>query len=119
MTLDEALDSYWAAAYSEGKRGATHDTTEGLAQTALSAVISCVRLGLAAERERCSAEFVENGRAIGRAEEREASAKRNLALATDLREFIYRCASQVPFEHAQWANERGEALLFELKRPNV
>ena len=28
----------------------------------------------AAERERCSAEFVENGRAIGRAEEREACA---------------------------------------------
>ena len=74
MTLDEALDSYWAAAYSEGKRGATHDTTEGLAQTALSAVISCVRLGLAAERERCSTEFVENGRAVGRLEEREACA---------------------------------------------
>ena len=74
MTLDDALDAYWAAAYAEGQRGATHDTEDGLAQTALSAVLSCVRIGIAAERERCSAEFMENGRAIGRAEEREACA---------------------------------------------
>ena len=36
-------------------------------------------------------------------------------LAADLQEFIYRCASQVPFEHAAWANERGSALLAAVK----
>ena len=55
MTLDDALDAYWAAAYAEGQRGATHDTEDGLAQTALSAVLSCVRIGIAAERERMEA----------------------------------------------------------------
>ena len=55
MTLDEALDSYWAAAYAEGQRGAIHDTPDGLAQTALMAVRSCVSMLVAAERERCAA----------------------------------------------------------------
>ena len=54
MTLDEALDMYWSAAYAEGQRGDTHDTEEGLAQTALNAVNSCVALLMAAERERCA-----------------------------------------------------------------
>ena len=39
-----------------------------------------VRRAVAAERERCSKEFVENGRAIGRAEERERCAKQREAL---------------------------------------
>ena len=51
MTLDEALDSYWSAAYAEGARGATHDTEDGMAQTALAAVNSCVRM-LRADAER-------------------------------------------------------------------
>ena len=54
MTLDEALDAYWSAAYAEGKRGAAHDTPDGLAQTALMAVQSCVALLVGAERERCA-----------------------------------------------------------------
>lgn len=37
-------------------------------------------------------------------------------LATDFQEYLYRVSSQVPFEHAQWAKERGDALLAELKR---
>ena len=37
-------------------------------------------------------------------------------LVADFREFMYRAASQVPFEHAAWANERGEALLKQLQQ---
>jgi hypothetical protein len=37
------------------------------------------------------------------------------AIATDLQEYLYRVSSQVPFEHAQWANERGAALLGQIK----
>ena len=41
----------------------------------LTALIEdCVDKAVAADRERCAAEFVENGRAIGRLEEREACA---------------------------------------------
>ena len=49
MTLDDALDAYWSAAYAEGQRGATHDTEDGLAQTALLAVESCVKMLIAEE----------------------------------------------------------------------
>lgn len=52
MTLDEALDEYWNAAFAEGQRGATHDTEDARAQGALEAVLSCVRSAVAAERER-------------------------------------------------------------------
>ena len=52
MNLDEALDAYWSAAYAEGVAGATHDTPDGRAQCALEAVRSCVRMTVAAERER-------------------------------------------------------------------
>ena len=39
------------------------------------------------------------------------------ALAEDFREYLYRVASQVPFEHQEWANQRGAALLAALKEP--
>lgn len=38
---------------------------------------------------------------------------RDLTLA--FHEYLYRVSSQVPFEHAQWAQERGSALLEQLK----
>jgi len=57
MTLDDALDSYWTAAYAEGRRNATHDTSAGLAQTSLLAVQSCVQMLVAAERKRIAAEW--------------------------------------------------------------
>jgi len=38
------------------------------------------------------------------------------SLASDFSEFLYRVASQVPFEHASWAQERGGALLAAIKR---
>jgi hypothetical protein len=41
---------------------------------------------------------------------------RDTGLAADFSEFLYRVASQVPFEHATWANERGAALLEHIKR---
>jgi hypothetical protein len=47
-----------------------------------------------------------------------AEREMRLAIATDLQEYLYRVASQVPFEHAEWARERGEALLAAL-RSNV
>ena len=53
MNLDEALDAYWSAAYAEGQSGAAHDTPDGRAQCALQAVLSCVRIAIAAEREKC------------------------------------------------------------------
>lgn len=37
-------------------------------------------------------------------------------LASVFQEFIYRVVSQVPFEHAAWANERAAALMQEIKR---
>lgn len=37
------------------------------------------------------------------------------ALAADFQEYLYRTASQVPFEHSGWAAERGSALLAALK----
>jgi hypothetical protein len=37
-------------------------------------------------------------------------------LIADFQEFLYRAASQVPFEHANWANERGTALMAQLKQ---
>lgn len=37
------------------------------------------------------------------------------ALAADMREYLYRVAAQVPFEHAQWAQERGAALIAALQ----
>ena len=37
------------------------------------------------------------------------------ALIADFQEFIYRTVSQVPFEHAEWANQKGQALMAALK----
>ena len=37
------------------------------------------------------------------------------SLAEDFREYLYRVASQVPFEHQEWANQRGAPLLAALK----
>lgn len=37
------------------------------------------------------------------------------SLAEDFREYLYRVASQVPLEHAEWAQQRGAALLAVLK----
>ena len=45
----------------------------------------------------------------------DAERDRRRALAVDFREYLYRVSSQVPFEHAQWAHERGEALLAALR----
>ena len=39
------------------------------------------------------------------------------SLGEDFREYLYRIASQVPFEHQEWANQRGAALLAALKEP--
>ena len=44
-----------------------------------------------------------------------AERERRYALATDFREYLYRVASQVPFEHAEWANELVSALLAALR----
>lgn len=40
--LDAALDSYWKAAYAEGREGRTYDTADGAAQLALQAVHAAV-----------------------------------------------------------------------------
>jgi hypothetical protein len=37
-------------------------------------------------------------------------------IVSDFQEFLYRVASQVPFEQAPWANERGAALMAQLKQ---
>lgn len=66
-------------------------TTEG-AQEAMNEVAAiCEARNLAAERER------------------------RAALAADFAEYLYRVASQVPLEHAAWAQARGAALLAALK----
>jgi len=44
-----------------------------------------------------------------------AERERRIALAAAFQEYLYRVASQVPFEHAGWANERGAALLAALR----
>ena len=38
------------------------------------------------------------------------------SLVADFQEFLYRAASQVQFEHAAWAHERGAALMEQLKQ---
>lgn len=53
----------------------------------------------------------EFGTHTAQAQERE----RRYSLAADLQEYMYRVSSQVPFEHAQWASERGAALLAALR----
>ena len=45
----------------------------------------------------------------------QAALSRQLLIA-DFAEYLYRTASQVPFEHATWARERGQALLNALKK---
>ena len=37
--LEDLLADYWDAAYAEGKEGRVHDTVDGLAQRALSALL--------------------------------------------------------------------------------
>lgn len=37
------------------------------------------------------------------------------ALAADFQEYLYRIAAQVPFDHAEWAQQRGAALLAALR----
>lgn len=44
-----------------------------------------------------------------------AERERRHALAADFSEYLYRVQSQVPFDHAEWARQRGEALLAALK----
>jgi len=44
-----------------------------------------------------------------------AERERRRALAADFGEYLYRTASQVPMEHAEWAQQRGAALLDALK----
>lgn len=44
-----------------------------------------------------------------------AERERRHVLAEPFREYLYRVASQVSLEHAQWANEHGDALLDALK----
>ncbi len=43
-----------------------------------------------------------------------AERERRRSLAADFGEYLYRTASQVPFEHAEWARKRGAALLAKL-----
>jgi hypothetical protein len=40
--LEELLDSYWDAAYSEGREGRTHDTEDGRAQEIRSKIVELV-----------------------------------------------------------------------------
>ena len=37
--LHDLLDTYWAAAYGEGKEGREHDTPDAIAQTALDDIL--------------------------------------------------------------------------------
>jgi hypothetical protein len=37
------------------------------------------------------------------------------ALVSDFHEFIYRVVAQVPFEQAEWANQKAQALMSALK----
>jgi hypothetical protein len=54
MKLDELLSAYWEAAYAEGKEGRDHDTEDGVAQRALSAIHEEVAAMVKAEREACA-----------------------------------------------------------------
>lgn len=45
----------------------------------------------------------------------QAERERRMALAEDLHEYLHRVSSQVPMEHAAWAQERGAALLAALR----
>lgn len=51
-TLEEALGTYWDAAYAEGREGRDHDTELGDAQRALTDIMSAVAALVDAERER-------------------------------------------------------------------
>lgn len=44
-----------------------------------------------------------------------AERERRTALAADFQEYLYRIAAQVPFDHAEWAQQRGAALLAALR----
>jgi hypothetical protein len=54
MRFEDALSAYWDAAYAEGQSGATFDTADGRAAQALHDVLACLRIAVAAERERCA-----------------------------------------------------------------
>lgn len=44
-----------------------------------------------------------------------AERQRRVLIAEPMREYLYRVSSQVPFEHAEWAQQRGRALLAALR----
>lgn len=57
MTLDELLEQYWNAAYTEGKEGRNHDTKDAIAQRTLVAIHAEVQRLILAERNRQSVEL--------------------------------------------------------------
>lgn len=53
--LDSLLGRYFDAGVAEGREGREHDTADGLAQSTLSEIHSCIKESVSSEREACVA----------------------------------------------------------------